>query len=125
MADVLKVLGQASLVDDTWTTIYTVPTAETSSLGIRTSFQTFISSIIVCNVHASTAFDYSIRVVPSADTPAVKHLIFNAVALAGETTDLITPGITLSEGDSIDVYALDAGSADYLASFSVFGVETV
>jgi hypothetical protein len=111
MADVLKVLGQVSPAATTVTTLYIVPT-----LAVTTT-----SSLVICNRSASTpTFRVSVHVDgDDAGTPTAKQYIYYDKATVANDTLVAVLGMTLNEGDVIQVYA---SSTDI--SFTLFGVET-
>lgn len=108
MSDIIKVLGQIEAAATTPTTLYTVP-----SLTSTTT-----SSLMVCNRAASpTSFRVNIRV--GGEATANKQYIYYDHALAADETFTSIIGMTLAEGDIVEVYATDTG-----LSFNLFGVET-
>lgn len=98
------------------------PAATTETLLYTAGAQFVGSSIAICNQAASAA-TFRIAVVPLAITtspvPAKHWIVYGATVAANDTT-IITPGITLSTGDKIVVFASTA-----TMSFSVFGSENV
>lgn len=107
MATTYKVLGQVKPAANTFTTLYTVPTATS----------TIVSTINVCNQSAAVdVFRIAIR--PVGETLDPKHYIsFNTVVPAFDSISL-TVGITLATTDVITVFSNLAAS-----SFNVFGSE--
>lgn len=108
MADVIKVLGQVDAPSATPTTLYTVP-----SLA-----QTTVSSLVVCNRSGGAlTFRVSVRVGGSASDNKQYIYYDKSVATADSFTAVL--GLTLGEGDVVEVYASSTG-----LSFNMFGVET-
>ena len=99
-------LGQVAPGATTATTLYTVPSAKS----------TVCSTLVVCN--RSTAATYRVAVRPAGATLANEHYLTYDSAIAANTTDLLTIGITLATTDVVTVYA---SSANF--SFSLFGNE--
>ena len=89
-------------------TLYTVPSTK----------ETVISTISVANL-SPVASTYRVAVIPSGATLAAKHFIHMDVPIAANSTQTITIGITLAQGDTIQV-AADSESV----SFSAFGSES-
>ena len=108
MANAYKVLGQSSLVAETPTDVYTVPSAT----------ETVVSTIIIANLAAvANTFRLSIR--PNGATQADEHYIAYDVAIAANDSTTLTLGITLDAADVITAYS--GASADL--SVNVFGTE--
>ena len=101
-----KTLGQVAPGATTATTLYTVPSAKS----------TVCSTLTVCN--RSTAATYRVAVRPAGATLADQHYLIYDSAIAANTTDLLTIGITLATTDVVTVYASSAN-----VSFSLFGNE--
>ena len=108
MADNLKVLGQLAPSATTDTDLYAVPVAT----------QTTVSSIAACN-RSGGALTFRVAVRPKGATVENKNYIYYGKSVAANDTVFIIIGITLSDNDTISVYA---SSGDM--SFSIFGVET-
>jgi hypothetical protein len=104
MANAYKVLGQVEGAASN-TNLYS-PTTEA-----------VISTIIVCN-RAATSKTYRIMVRPDNESLASKHYLAYDVVIAANDTTALTLGITVNNGDKIDVY-----SSDTNLSFSAFGSE--
>ena len=119
MPSSMKILGQFELsVSSFATTLYTVPQPHTLSTGTGRRFQTIVSSIVLCNRHSSANL-YSIRVVPYEATAGVEHIIFNSVSMGSNVTDIVSLGMTLESGDSVQGFSSAAN-----LSVSLFGIET-
>ena len=101
-----KTLGQVAPSATTPTTLYTVPSAKSK----------VCSTLTVCN--RSTAGTYRIAVRPAGASLADQHYLIYDSAIAANTTDLLTIGITLATTDVVTVYASSAN-----VSFSLFGNE--
>ena len=115
MADAIKILGQADPAATTFTTLYTVPDVT----------QTTVSSLIVCN-RAGSSITFRVRVKASGDSDDDKQFIYYDESVgsgggggSGNNTFAAVLGLTLTEGDSVEVYAASTG-----LSFNMFGVET-
>jgi hypothetical protein len=107
MTDSLKVLGQVLPSAGVLTTAYTVP-ASTS---------TTVSSLVICNVSASSeAFRVSVAIAGAADTLA--QYLYYDVFLDVADTFIATVGLSLATTDVIRVRSASGGVA-----FSIFGVE--
>ena len=107
MAQALKVLGQVNPAATTLTTLYTVPSATSTS----------VSSIVVCNQAASSAtFRVSIQVAAAADN--AKQYLYYDTTVAANDTFIATIGISLATTDVVKIYA-----STTTLSFSLFGVE--
>lgn len=103
-----KVLGQSAPSAATDTNLYTVPTGK----------QTVVSTLVICNRDASTAFTYRVAVRPAGATIASAHyLVYEATLAAGQSI-FLTLGITL---DVTDVVTVRTSTAT--GSVSLFGSE--
>ena len=100
-------------------TLYTCPSSGGEEFASRHIFQTLVSSIVVCNRNAATR-TYAIKVVPSGETPADKHILFNDRSLVTNGTEILSMGMGLQPGDRVMVHAQ---SADI--SMTMFGIEMV
>jgi len=122
MAETFKVLGQAGdvLVSAFATNLYTVPEKPNVKFAPRDVSQALVSSIVVCNRDSGTG-EYSIRVVPSGEDAADKHIIFYAKSIAANSTHVISMGLGLQVGDRIDA---NVSTSDTI-SMSAFGIEMV
>ena len=106
MAAVYSVLGQSAPSAATLTTLYTATEA------------TVVSSISIANRSSSTTDTYRIAVRPAAESIANKHYVAYDVALAKNSTAVLTIGITCAVTDVISVY-----STNGTLSFNLFGAE--
>ena len=123
MADGFKVLAQATLTN-TESTIYTVPSPVGERFSAIGSSQAIISSIILCctNDSGSAGPNYSIRVKKSGeDADADKQIIFKDQAIALNETHVLSLGIGLLSGDSIEA-SCSSGDA---VQINIFGTEVV
>ena len=107
MASTYKTLAQNIPSATTLTAAYTVPAATSSVL----------STVTVCN-EANTATTYRLSVALAGAADATKQYIAYDVALAANSTQTLTLGITLATTDVFRVY-----SASGSVAFNVFGVE--
>jgi hypothetical protein len=108
MANAYKILGQANLVAETPTNVYTVPAAT----------ETVISTIILANLDSSAnTFRISLR--PDGATQADSHYIAYDVPIAANDSTTLTLGITLNAADVVTCY----GGASSDISVNIFGTE--
>ena len=108
MANAYKILGQANLVAETATNVYTVPAAT----------ETVISTIILANLDSSAnTFRISLR--PDGASQADQHYIAYDVPIAANDSTTLTLGITLNAADVVTCYA--GASSD--VSVNIFGTE--
>ena len=92
--------------------------AGTSLGGIRPQVTAIVSSIVVCETGDSAAtFRVSVAAYGTGTT-ANPDLILYDVALSAKQTKAFSLGITLSQGDFVEVYASSAN-----INFFVFGAE--
>lgn len=101
-----KVLGQVAPSATTATTLYTVPA----------STETIASTLTVCN--RSTAATYRIAVRPAGASLDTLHYIVYDAALAANSTESWSIGMTLATTDVVTVYASSANT-----TFALFGQE--
>ena len=93
--------------------------AGTSLGGIRPQVMAIVSSIVACETGDSAAtFDVSVAAYGTDTTAGNTDLILNDVALSAKQTKAFSLGITLSQGDFIEV---QSNTAD--VNFFVFGAE--
>jgi hypothetical protein len=107
MATTYKVLGQALAIAGTDTTLYTVPSAT----------EAVISSIVVANRGADGAI-FRVAIRPDGETLANKHYVAYDVAVARNSSTVLSFGMTLNAGDVVTVRA-DTTSV----TFNAFGTE--
>jgi hypothetical protein len=123
MADGFKILAQATLTN-TEAIIYTVPTPSGGQFAARGNSQAVISSIILCcTADGGGGATYSIRVKSASDegSDIDKQIIFNNQAIALNETDVLSLGIGLVSGDSIEAIC----SASDTIQMNIFGTEVV
>jgi len=118
MAEGFKILGQATLTVAE-ATLYQVPPASGASLGSRRLAQSLISSIVVCCVSGSQLW-YSIRVRKSGDADNDNQIIFFQKPIAHHETDVLSLGIGLVVGDSIEASC----STSAVIHMNIFGTES-
>ena len=107
MAEVLKVLGQASPAATTEADLYTVPGA-TAAVA---------STLVICNRNASNVtFRVSVSVGGGA-TANADYIYYDTRLLKNDST-FATIGITLGAADKVRVYSDTAN-----VSFSLYGTE--
>lgn len=102
-----KVLGQNSPAATTATTLYTVPSS-VAAVG---------SSLTICNQNTAS-ITYRIAVRPAGASLAALHYLAYDVLLNGNSTHVLTLGLTLATTDVVTVYASTTA-----VSFSLFGNE--
>lgn len=107
MAEVFKILSQVNPAATTSTDMYTVPA----------STNTTVSSIVVCN-QSATAGTFRISVATAGAAIAPQHYLYYDHPIDGNTSFVLTIGITLSATDKVRVYSSSASM-----SFNAFGVE--
>jgi glucose-6-phosphate dehydrogenase assembly protein OpcA len=108
MATTYKVLGQSAPADTNNANLYTVPTAT----------QTVVSTISVTN-DTSTSATFRIYVRINGASAAAVNTLYLDTPLAGNSTVMITSGLTLGAADIITVRS---GTANAL-TFQAFGSE--
>ena len=107
MATTYKVLGQAVAIAGSDVTLYTVPSATES----------VISSIVVANRGADGAV-FRVAVRTDGETLANKHYVAYDVAVARNSSTVLSFGMTLNAGDVLTVRADTVN-----VSFNAFGTE--
>lgn len=118
MAEGFKILGQATLAVAE-ATVYRVPPASGASFGSRSMAQSVISSIVVCCVSGAQLW-YSIRVRKSGDADNDNQIIFFQKPIAHHETDVLSLGIGLVVGDSIEASC----SSGAVIHMNIFGTES-
>lgn len=108
MADTIRVLGQLAAAATTQETLYTVP-----NLAVTTT-----SSLIVCN-RTGAGVDFRIAIRVNGEALADKQYIYYDKTVATKDSHVAVLGMTLNQGDQVEVYASATG-----LSFTLFGVET-
>jgi hypothetical protein len=107
MATTFKVLGQSLPSPNTFTTLYTVPAANS----------TIISTLNICNVSTANAtFRAAIR--PAGATLTTANYIAYDVALPAQDAIGLTLGITLAATDVVTVHSFQGNVV-----FNLFGSE--
>ena len=107
MTDTLLVLAQKAPVANTLTTLYTVPSATSTT----------VSSITVCNTQSTTDY-FSISVAVGGSADNIKQYIYAVVYLDANDTFIATVGITLAANDVVRCECANGN-----CSFSLFGVQ--
>lgn len=108
MTTAYKVLGQSAPSANTATTLYTVPSSNS----------TVVSTIVICN-QASSSGKFRIAVRPTGETLADKHYISYDTSIPANDTISLTIGMTLGETDVVTVYSYATSSISY----NLFGSE--
>ena len=107
------------------TNLYTVPIraavahdlVEVSPSAVVRNTVATVNSIIVC---AQAASAYTIWLVPEDDTRTADNLIFDAIPIGANDTDVIHLGLVLPAGTEIDVSCTVLNDI----SFTLNGIET-
>tara|TARA_R110002012_G_scaffold246374_2_gene421910 strand:- start:635 stop:997 length:363 start_codon:yes stop_codon:yes gene_type:complete len=120
MADGFKILAQATLTN-TEAAVYAVPLSSSGQFSSRDISQAIISSIILCCTTGASASSYSIRVKKSGEADNNKQIIFNDKVILEDETDVLSLGIGLVSGDSIEASC----SSGHVIQMSIFGTEVV
>jgi hypothetical protein len=103
-----KTLGQQIPTAGTMTTLYTTPTSANAN--------TIVSTMAICNRFTQT--QYQVAVVPNGQTlSSNNYVIFNNILNPNDTV-FLTLGITLGQGDQVQVLSYSGNVA-----FSMFGTE--
>ena len=127
-----KILGQVNVADDAvFETLYTCPvraettytvsggTTSVTPSAVDVNTQTLVTSIIACNTTA-LADTFSIRLLPtSGTTPGDEHLLFDIAAIGASETHVLSLGLTLSAGNTLEVTCATSDSI----SFTATGIE--
>lgn len=100
-----KILGQIT-GSNTNQTLYQVPASR----------QAVSSTLMIANRSASSG-SYRIMAIPSGSSLTNASYLAFDVGIGGNDTTALTLGITLNQGDKIDVYGVVSGS------FNLFGSE--
>lgn len=108
MPTAYKVLGQSAPTDTSNADLYTVPS----------STQAVVSTISVTNDTATSA-TFRIYIRKDGATAAAVNTLYYDTPLAGNSTLLITAGLTI---DAADVITVQSGTANAL-TFQAFGSE--
>jgi len=104
-----RLSGPTSLTANTETTLYTCPTAQTTT--------TMIKQIVVTNTGAATTFNLSL--VPVSGTAGTSNRLFNSLALGASETILLDVSQVMTSGDFISARS-GAGST---VNVTISGVE--
>jgi hypothetical protein len=109
MATFFKILGQSAPVSSTLTTLYTVPA----------SANAVVSAITICNPNIATVVPVRVAAVANGTSISQKNYIIYDMNIPATDTVSLSLGMTLAQGDSIQVSANGTSNV----SFSVFGSE--
>ena len=123
----LRILGNKTLATS-YTDVYVCGSApggftaadarEGIYAGIDTIVDAFVGSIIFCEKN-NTAATIDVRVIPRSETPSDSHLIFDTLNIGPNKTKIITPSISMSFEDRIQVKASTVN-----VNMFIFGSET-
>lgn len=108
MTETLKILGQSAPGATSLTDFYTVGGGKSAT----------VSSIVVCNRHATTAAAFRVSVAPGGAADASSQYIYYDVNIPATETFVATIGVTMAATDVLRCYASTAN-----LTFSAFGVE--
>ncbi len=104
----LKILGQSKPAATTLTAIDTVPAVVAH----------VVSSIVVCNQHASIDDHFRVSVAVAGEADALKQYLYYDQLVPAQESFVATIGITLATTDVLRVYTTNGTS-----SFNLFGTE--
>jgi hypothetical protein len=131
MADKYSILGQETVTTGGAKTIYTVPTAASSSVtegsntivfspkAVSDQTQTLLTTLYVCTT-ASSSGVIEITVVKSPSSTITK--LFTGRALTANQTDILTLNLTLSPGDALKA---EASGSSFDVDVTAFGIEMI
>jgi len=107
MATRYRIFGQQAPANNTFATLYTVPTG----------YSAVVSSITACN-YATANGTFRIAVVPGNQSLRPNSYIAFDTGLPAQDTIALSLGVTLSANDSIQVFSFQGN-----VSFQAFGSE--
>lgn len=107
MPTIYKVLGQSNPAATTLTTLYTVPTSNS----------TIVSTLNICNQSTSGSL-FRVAVRPAGASISGQHYLAYDTPIAGSDSISLTLGMTLASTDVVSVYANNTS-----LSFTAFGTE--
>ena len=119
MSEHLRMLGRAVLTTS-YVSIYAVPPLTGPEKAQGTPPQAAVSSIILCetaNSSATVSIQFSPNGIDTSSSPA-SYEIFDTLALTGNETKIIAPGIMMGSGDRIR-----AKAASGTVNIFIFGSE--
>ena len=105
-----RLSGPTVLTADTETTLYTCPTAQTTT--------TVVKQIVVTNTGSSTTFALSL--VPVAGTAGTANRLFSLLALAANETVILDVSQVMTSGDFISAKS----AAGATVNVTISGIET-
>ncbi len=105
--DTIKILGQSAPAATTSTDLYTVPASRSAS----------VSSLVVSN-RAATSATFRVSVAIAGAALSNQQYLYYDQTIDGNSSYVITIGITLATTDKVRVYASTSN-----LSFNLFGVE--
>jgi len=106
-----RLSGPSVLTANTESTLYTCPTAQTTT--------TMIKQFVVTNTSASATATISISLVPVTQTAGTANRLFNALSLAANETVLLDVSQVMTSGDFISARS----SAGSTINVTISGVE--
>lgn len=113
MSDVFKNKSVA-LANTAQTTVYTVPTADVSTVPAQKPVQAIIKSIRVCNV---TAGAQTITIVNTDSSVGANINITNLLSIAANTaTEILSQPLVLENSDALKVTASAGGALHVIIS---------
>lgn len=104
-----RLAGPTALTANTETTVYTCPTAQTTT--------TLVKQFLVTNTGASATV-FSISLVPVAGTAGTTNRLFNSTSIAANETIILDVSQVMTSGDFLSARATLAG-----VNITVSGVE--
>ena len=92
-----RLSGPSVLTANTETTVYTCPTAQTTT--------TIVKQVVVTNTGSATTFNLSL--VPVAGTAGTGNRLFNSLAIAANETLLLDVSQVMTSGDFISTRSMN------------------
>ena len=129
--DSYKILYQHVTSGDAWTKTYSVPAADSVSVGsgdvtvspvaVGVQTQTLITSIIVCcQTGSSVTYSLGLKQDTSDGDPSNTQTIVFQKSIAAKVTEVLSMGLTLGVDNTIWVRA---EGTDPVVSFTIMGIE--
>ncbi len=105
--ETLKVLGQVSPPATTLTPLYTVTTVGASA-----------SSLTICNTNGAGTANIRVSIAVGGAPDDVSQYLYYGLEILGSDTFIATIGLSLNNGDVVNVYATQTN-----ITFQLFGAE--
>lgn len=106
-----RLSGPSALTANTETTLYTCPTAQTTT--------TMVKQFVVTNTSASAGATFNLSLVPVTQTAGTANRLFNSLAIAANETILLDVSQVMTSGDFISARS----SAGSTINVTISGVE--